>query len=352
MGLIRLYLALSVLCFHIGVNKGFPFVPAGEAVYAFFILSGFYISLGLNERYSAPGSNTEFYLSRLVRLWPAYLISLAFMYSCGVLQQVFRLAMDLPPVVAGFAIFSNVTMLGLDLLTHFSLVDGHVQMSEWGFDPHQNGVNYVINLPAWSLAVELVFYASAPFIVRSFKRSMAFLAVGMLYWIAIRFNEFAPISVFNPKSHYPYYMLYFGLGSAAYWLNRLYPKDWKIHTAFAFSMAAVMNLLMPSFAVGYTLLALATPHLFQATKNNLTDRFLGDLAYPVYVLQVPVGAAIRAYGPENPSALLNFIVIMTVSVIVLLLVERPIDKLKSRMMRNKRRINRPANCTSSATSCL
>lgn len=350
MGLIRFYLALSVLFFHIGVNNGeWPFVPAGEAVYAFFVLSGFYITLGLNERYTAQGAIKEFYLSRIIRLWPTYLVSLGFMYYCGLLQQMFRFAIELPAWIAGVVIFSNLTMFGLDLLAHFSVIDGHIRVSEWGVDPHQNGMNYLMNFPAWSLAVELMFYATAPFVARSFKRSVAFLALGMIYWLAIKDIRIVSLGQINPKAHYPYYMLYFGLGIVTFWLNRLYPfckANWKYYFLFVVSAWLVMSPNIGKFTYGYIALALVTPFLFDLTKHNAIDRFLGDLAYPIYVLQIPVGAAVRSYGIKNPSAMAYFVTIMVISILVLLLVERPIDKLKTKVM-NKRLNHEHNTCTTS-----
>lgn len=46
MGPLRLFLALSVMFSHIGSIAWIPTVPAGFAVYSFFIMSGFYITLG------------------------------------------------------------------------------------------------------------------------------------------------------------------------------------------------------------------------------------------------------------------------------------------------------------------
>ncbi len=55
MGILRIFLALSVLMHHVPNHK-IAFLHAGVAVTAFFIISGFYMTLVINE-YSAPKVN-------------------------------------------------------------------------------------------------------------------------------------------------------------------------------------------------------------------------------------------------------------------------------------------------------
>ena len=78
MGLIRLFLALSVVVWHIP-GRTFTLLDAQIAVLFFFITSGFYMALTINEVYAPrggsarPGWRRGFYLSRILRLYPAYL---------------------------------------------------------------------------------------------------------------------------------------------------------------------------------------------------------------------------------------------------------------------------------------
>ena len=52
-----------------------------------------------------------------------------------------------------------------------SAVDGHIKFSEYGNDPAHNGASTILNIPVWTLSIEIMFYLVAPFIVRSLKRS-------------------------------------------------------------------------------------------------------------------------------------------------------------------------------------
>ena len=74
MGLLRLPLAMSVMASHVGPVLGLTMLPGGTAVEVFFVVSGFYMSLILSDKYADPGI---FYTNRFLRLYPTYLIVLA-----------------------------------------------------------------------------------------------------------------------------------------------------------------------------------------------------------------------------------------------------------------------------------
>ena len=76
MGVFRLFLALSVLLGHTRGHGffGLSFVYPEIAVQSFFIISGFYMALVLNEKYNQPGQYTMFLKQRFLRLYPTYFI--------------------------------------------------------------------------------------------------------------------------------------------------------------------------------------------------------------------------------------------------------------------------------------
>ena len=69
MGTLRFLLALSVAYGHLTKLPSFP--SSDVAVQSFFVISGFYMALVLNEKYGL-GSYWLFISNRLLRLWPAY----------------------------------------------------------------------------------------------------------------------------------------------------------------------------------------------------------------------------------------------------------------------------------------
>ena len=70
MGIIRLLLAISVVVYHSRPLLGqINFLPGSTAVQAFFIISGFYMSLVINEKYE---DKQSFYRARLLKIFPVY----------------------------------------------------------------------------------------------------------------------------------------------------------------------------------------------------------------------------------------------------------------------------------------
>ena len=76
MGVFRMLLALSVFVAHSKPLFHLPLVGGVMAVQAFYMLSGFYISMVLHERYVGEASTVRFYRNRIIRLYPAYLFTL------------------------------------------------------------------------------------------------------------------------------------------------------------------------------------------------------------------------------------------------------------------------------------
>src|ERR1041384_4879061 len=77
MGFYRLILAISVIVAHSGPVFGLTFVDPQTAVQAFFVVSGFYMSLILNEKYVGHrGAYWLFFSNRLLRLLPLYWLTL------------------------------------------------------------------------------------------------------------------------------------------------------------------------------------------------------------------------------------------------------------------------------------
>lgn len=332
MGFLRLFLALSVMFGHFHFASGIPIVDPGVAVYCFFVLSGFYISLALNGKYVGRSMVIPFYVNRVLRLWPAYLVSLLLVWPTGALSAFFSYAGQVHNLLAQVSIvLSNFTMIGLDTFYHLSARDGHFVWSESGIDPAWNGSMWIINPPAWSLAVEILFYAIAPFVVVKSRRALAFLAVGLGYYTWFKLAH--PQGAYRYDLYYPYQMVYFGLGMMTFQLYRL-RGEWNVtvYATAALIGAAIMLLPLHWNSLIYLGTSVVVLGLFNVTKSNPIDRFLGDLSYPVYILHYPVGRFILWATGEDKPPTPGFMVlsVLVSSVVVLLVVERPIDNWRAR----------------------
>src|ERR1041384_5510881 len=92
MGTIRTLLALAVALFHsYGIFSGHQTMTGGTtSVQSFYIISGFYMALILNEKYRpGPGSYKLFITSRFLRIFPVYWAFLAVVVLSCIAGQLF-----------------------------------------------------------------------------------------------------------------------------------------------------------------------------------------------------------------------------------------------------------------------
>lgn len=344
MGLIRLYLAISVLIFHYPLTAA-PlnfinslFIDSQVAINTFFLMSGFYISLGLNNRYRDPSQNITFYIGRMLRLWPTYLISLLLLIPTGKLQAVASWIFELPNTLKYLAIFSNTTMIGNDLLVHLSAIDGRTVFSEYGIDPHHNGSSYILNFPSWSLSVEILFYIAAPFIVRNLRTSLIILTLSIMACIYVKYINPAVTMQLRTDLYYLNLFIYFGLGILGYRLSESAKTKAPLDTIKLFAPFYLLSVfaLPNNYSWLYVTLSLAIPTLFALTKKNNFDKFLGDLSYPIYILHMPIALIIAwALDIQHAPAVSLLFFVMCASVLVVLFVERPIDRFRYRFFKVK-----------------
>lgn len=174
MGILRIFLALSVVLYHAGPLFGFAGVGGETALQAFFIASGFYMTLILNEKYSAPGENRVFYKTRFLRIFGLYWPMLAlYLSAAGVLFAATHsgpIATILKQGVGSLSFWvmaiSNVLLVGLDGLLYLVFSGDGIAFSPNHAARDPGLFRGIVVQPAWSLSPELMFYALAPFIVR------------------------------------------------------------------------------------------------------------------------------------------------------------------------------------------
>lgn len=334
MGLLRLFLALSVIAGHSGATIfGFKGIEAGYAVNFFFIISGFYMAMVLNEKYRTT-SPIAFYKSRALRLFPTYYIGLtiALAVSFGTISTLYS---DLTDKSKIFYILQNIFMFGQDL--------SYLLCANNNSGICVSPVELTINPPAWSLAVELGFYLIAPFVLKSEKKVFSFITFGCAYLIAVNNMNFplsdikhlAPVGIgaFN-YYFYPASFIFFGCGAMAYHMSKrtVEPHYW----------AAISIVLMLSFAADTVmpfwhllLISLAIPVLFKYTARNKLDRFVGELSYPAYILHFPILVCLRPFAQTHPGyfsilSLGSWVAIASCSIglLIYLFIEKKIDSYR------------------------
>jgi peptidoglycan/LPS O-acetylase OafA/YrhL len=337
-GSIRLFLAFAVLVSH-AVALDIDILPATVAVQSFFIISGFYMSLILNEKYEGY-SLFVFYTNRFLRLFPTYLfvLLLSFTVLCafdlGIFTryQKFQQVLTNGPVMALSYLWVNIAIMGQDLLFLLGVdiadysfywdISGNASVKAWSF---------LLVPQAWSLSMELYFYLLAPFILRRRVRWVAglFLAsLGVRLFIVSRGPEydlflrrFFPAELCLFLSGYFSYLLFkhirhcdrkyfMGLSSWAVLLCVLVLYD-KINANYSLALLAItMTLLMP--------------FIFNLAKDNKVDRLLGNISFPIYMVHFLVIEVIDDYIDEY-SLWMLLPLILVVALAVYYGIEVPVD---------------------------
>lgn len=310
MGVLRLLLALTVVLGHNQLASLWFGPGVYMAVKAFFIVSGFYMSLILSGKYESIGG---FYASRALRLYPLYLAVLALTWfaavaggsSVGIMISVSIWSL-VHGAIASLLAFANLTMIGMDLTVLGCFQDGSVYAYDLGCRPGGYLLNNWMLVPqAWSLSVELMFYAIAPFVVRLRARPfVALLIAGLLLRLAIDLSSLN-VNTWH-RSFGPFEMPYFFLGVAA---HRIYQAGYLRHPTFGIALLLATPFYYtleqaagvdwstenPVWWAYFGLITLALPSLFALTKSATWDREIGELSYPIYIVHLLVMGLIDVY---------------------------------------------------------
>jgi peptidoglycan/LPS O-acetylase OafA/YrhL len=346
MGLVRVTLAMAVLLSHLPILD-FKIVGGGLAVQCFFIVSGFYMALVLEGKYK---DASLFYSNRLLRLFPTYILCCVlaaltvwvFKASPTASPEIFA-TMFSDPVTAATMAVSNITMLGQDMLFWFTMSpDGALV-----FDPNAEesesivfGWQGLLVPQSWSLSMELLFYALAPWLARAGWKWIAFVAALSL---GLRLaGAFLPVDYLLWQGRFfPTALFLFLLGMLAHralpFAMRL-PKitGWIVNAlllAFLIAHPIIQSALniepTPGRWIVYTVLTLAIPFVFATFKDFAWDRWIGDLSYPIYLSQLMTIGLVLTYEPPYPVSV-AILGTLALSALILVLVEHPLDRWRQR----------------------
>lgn len=145
MGTLRFALAIAVLLSHTGLTIG-GLNPGVTAVVVFFLISGYVMAALIARHYNTANRTGYFYLDRFARIYPQYALYAAvgalWYFTIG--QPTYFLSHPPSP---------------LDWLNNLTIVPLNYFMFN-GSD------TFALVPPAWSLGVELLFYALVPFLWR------------------------------------------------------------------------------------------------------------------------------------------------------------------------------------------
>jgi peptidoglycan/LPS O-acetylase OafA/YrhL len=306
MGWMRFLLAVAVVFHHSTTPGNIPLVDGHQAVRLFYIISGFYMALILGQRYPLNRKGLWiFYTNRAARIFPVYwvvLIGAAVFYGSALIwtqrmpERFQRYSLLREGGHGGFLVGIGLSQLILFGLDWFSLFD--FQGSILGLGGTISGgktAGFLCLVPqAWTLAVELMFYLFAPFLVQTRSRWLIVLCSA---GIIIR----TVLSVWKPAESLSLSYFWFPLQIPFFLMGILSYRWMKISTDFWrnrwirigggwMAFMVVMGYGWIPVGVGPILscgaMGLLIPALF--LFKGKSGEFLGELSYPIYVVHILV----------------------------------------------------------------
>ncbi len=309
MGSLRFLFALAVAIGHSGGLFGYYMINGVVAVQGFFVISGFLIALILSGKYDGATADGRwlFYTNRALRIFIPYwfvfcatLAILALIYATSGNQvNVVYLAKNYESgtLMWAWVIFTNLFIVGQEWAMWLVYKGGSLE-PVWSADPFSpHLVSWQVLPQAWSISLELMFYALAPFLVRRHWSVIATIVFGSF---ALRF--YASEHGFDGSGFayrfFPFEIGLFLAGALSYRLYAVFPRSsWMFFALSATVTTAVLGAVLVYGYVYYlalhpfgflALVAISLPFLFCFTQHVRFDRWLGELSYPIYLIHVPV----------------------------------------------------------------
>lgn len=339
MGVLRTILAIAVVVYHTFKVFGLRMCGGQVAVESFYMISGFYMALVLNEKYVGKGSYKTFILGRFYRLFPVYwviLLSAVIISVAGFywFKQPFYLSRYvsnyhcLPFGTICYLLFENIVIIGQDLF-YFLRLDENCQL-QWTYHVlsyKHTAYQYLFVPQAWSISIECLFYLLAPFLVtKPIKWQLLIIGLGLL--IRYVYAHYFYLS-FDPWTYrfFPFELPLFMAGSMAYqYYKTMENKEMPKNLSHGLLILCVgLIILFDEINVEeqlkawlfYGLIAISLPYVFKGFKNNTIDRYVGELSFSIYISHHLLVSIFRGYFFKNYQLLSYYGIVVVMSSIVL-----------------------------------
>ena len=281
--LIRLLLSLTVFFVHSFVLSQRSelafisiFLNSEVAVNAFFVISGFLVSMSFENS----SSNSEYFVKRARRIYPAYV--------CVILCSV----------IAGFWLtnLAFAEYLSLDILKYLAANLSFLNLIQLTLPGvFLNNYEPAVNNSLWTIRFEVVFYVVIPLLgalVLKYNKKIIFIVLFILILIAsvflslmadnFQFIPFKLLCTILPKI-----FLYFICGSFLYFSYNEFKKYSVLLFIFSIPLYIIFRitdfLLFMPFVVGFIVIFVACEFHYFGNWGKF-----GDFSYGIYIWHCPV----------------------------------------------------------------
>lgn len=270
MGIYRFILALLVVVSHVwGRENTFGYNVGVVAVISFFILSGYVMTALIGKYYMKPAKLPYFYLDRFYRIYPQFFVYIVLTVVLVVVNK---------PTDQFF--LTNVTPVGVVL--NFLLLP-------LGFDaflPPLQGC--FLMPPAWSLGLEMSFYAAIPFILIFRVRTHAYLLSCAIFGAALLGLLNTELFIYRLL---PGTLFIFLIGSFIYEQRQSkWPPASVVATFIALAITYFLDCLFLLKEEGLrrevmlgALVGICMVWLLRKQRHSKIDDFFGNLSYGIFV---------------------------------------------------------------------
>ena len=346
----RSLLAITVLIGH--APFGPVFVGGKLAVQIFYMISGFLIAHAIrhNPAYADPWA---FWANRALRIYPIYfgVLLLTLVYVGQVDRTIFDFYPGLPTAAQVLLAVSNVTIVGQDWVMFSGVADGHLAFFTNFRTSTPQLWNGLLVPQAWTLGVELMFYALAPFVLRNAKLMCALIVLSC----AVRFVTMKLVFGWEDPWTYRFFpseLALFLLGALSNrWLLPFWKSSIKNVSSTVWPTLATVTLIavclfyrdIPAdtfvrtgLLLGLCATLLPLSFIFQQTSR--VDRYIGELSYPIYIAHMLVvwvtAAGLLRLGIEMgalPQTLIVIVATLLLSHALNVVIASPIERLRARI---------------------
>lgn len=347
MGFIRTILAITVVCAHSPWHE--VGVGARNAVQLFYMISGFLISYILTTN-SAYKDTIKFYLNRALRIYPIYYAVALLALAAHLLAhpKFFLIYQSGPAAASILLVLSNILLFGQDWVMFSGVTNGQFVFAA-NYEQSDLLLYEALLVPqAWTLGLELSFYALAPFILQS-KRTIFSLIVVSLIVRGI--------------------LMVVGIGMNDPWTYRFFPAELSLFLFGALSNQYLLPLwnryilqynreriivgvtwLVIFFFLGYSLIPIAgtiktfilflvffvlLPVTFIYQGTSRLDKLVGELSYPIYIGHLLVVMVLRKIWDPNTNDIIvsvsNVLGAIVFAYILNKYIGRPVENLRMKV---------------------